>query len=155
MRDPTTQLAEVLTAAARGRGVASVSIVEAAGAEPRAFWIPESTEEPAPAAGREHPPSLELLRLRVYSRGMRKNARDLARPRARRLRFRAVFKADGKWLLGSSPDVPGAFSQERTLRQARASLEEAVRDLVELDPRLAKKLAVKDESVSETLTIRA
>ena len=37
----------MLTAAVSGRGVASVSIVEAAGAEPRAFWIPESTEEPA------------------------------------------------------------------------------------------------------------
>jgi D-alanyl-D-alanine carboxypeptidase len=44
--DLRIQLPDVLTAAARGRGVASVSVIERAGAEPRAFWVPESADEP-------------------------------------------------------------------------------------------------------------
>jgi D-alanyl-D-alanine carboxypeptidase len=39
-------LPEVLVAAARGRGCASVSVIERAGAEPHTFWVPDSAEEP-------------------------------------------------------------------------------------------------------------
>jgi D-alanyl-D-alanine carboxypeptidase len=42
-----TQLPEMLTGAAKGRGVASVAVIEKAGAEPHAYWIPESDREPA------------------------------------------------------------------------------------------------------------
>lgn len=45
--DLRIQLAEVLTATARDRGVASVSLIERGGAEPHAFWVPASTDEPA------------------------------------------------------------------------------------------------------------
>jgi len=41
-----TLLPEML-AAARGRGVASVAVIERAGAEPQAYWVPESDQEPA------------------------------------------------------------------------------------------------------------
>lgn len=41
------QLPEMLSAAAKGRGVASVAVIERAGAEPQACWVPESDEEPA------------------------------------------------------------------------------------------------------------
>lgn len=37
----------MLKAAARGRGVASVAVVERAGANARAYWVPESAKEPA------------------------------------------------------------------------------------------------------------
>ncbi|PYS80160.1 MAG: serine hydrolase [Acidobacteria bacterium] len=37
----------MLMAAARGRGVASVSVIERAGAAPHTFWAPESADEPA------------------------------------------------------------------------------------------------------------
>lgn len=37
----------MLTAATRGRGVASVAVVESAGAEPYASWVPASDQEPA------------------------------------------------------------------------------------------------------------
>jgi len=43
----STQLPGLLTAAAKGRGVASVAVIERAGAEPRAYWVPESDREPA------------------------------------------------------------------------------------------------------------
>jgi len=45
--DLRTQFSEVLTAAAKGRGVASVSVIECGGAEPYAFWVPESVDGPA------------------------------------------------------------------------------------------------------------
>jgi D-alanyl-D-alanine carboxypeptidase len=38
---------EVLTAAARGRGVASVAVIQRAGAAAHASWVPESEQEPA------------------------------------------------------------------------------------------------------------
>ena len=41
-----TPLPELL-AAARGRGVASVAVIERAGAQPQAYWVPESDQEPA------------------------------------------------------------------------------------------------------------
>jgi D-alanyl-D-alanine carboxypeptidase len=45
--DLKSKLPEILTAAARGRGAASVSVIERGGAEPCAFWVPESVDEPA------------------------------------------------------------------------------------------------------------
>jgi D-alanyl-D-alanine carboxypeptidase len=41
-----TRLPEML-AAVRGRGVASVALIERAGAEPQVYWVPESDREPA------------------------------------------------------------------------------------------------------------
>lgn len=41
------QLPEVLAAAARGRGVASVAVIRSAGAAAQASWVPESEQEPA------------------------------------------------------------------------------------------------------------
>ncbi len=43
-KDP---IGAVLTATVRGRGVASVSVIDRAGADPLAFWVPESADEPA------------------------------------------------------------------------------------------------------------
>ncbi|MBL0937643.1 MAG: beta-lactamase family protein [Gemmatimonadaceae bacterium] len=42
-----THLPEMLAAAAKERGAASVAIIEKAGAEPQAYWVPESDLEPA------------------------------------------------------------------------------------------------------------
>jgi D-alanyl-D-alanine carboxypeptidase len=41
------QMREILASAARGRGVASVAVIERAEAEPQAYWVPESDQEPA------------------------------------------------------------------------------------------------------------
>lgn len=43
----STHLPEALTAAARGRGAASVAVVARAGDEPHAYWVPASGGEPA------------------------------------------------------------------------------------------------------------
>jgi D-alanyl-D-alanine carboxypeptidase len=42
-----TQLPEMLTRAVKGRGVASMAVIERAGGEPRSFWVPELDQEPA------------------------------------------------------------------------------------------------------------
>jgi D-alanyl-D-alanine carboxypeptidase len=42
-----TRLSEILTAAAKGRGAASLAVVERAGAEPHASWVPTTGSEPA------------------------------------------------------------------------------------------------------------
>jgi len=44
-----TPLREMLAAATSGRGVASLAVVESAGAEPRACWVPLSESEQEPA----------------------------------------------------------------------------------------------------------
>jgi hypothetical protein len=45
--DLRTRLGELIGAAAAGRGSASVSVLEPAAGELQAFWVPESTDEPA------------------------------------------------------------------------------------------------------------
>jgi D-alanyl-D-alanine carboxypeptidase len=42
-----TRLAEILSTAASGRGVASVAAIKKAGAAPQVYWVPESDVEPA------------------------------------------------------------------------------------------------------------
>jgi len=44
--DLRTGLREALTSEVIGRGVASVSVIERPGAEPHAFWVPASADEP-------------------------------------------------------------------------------------------------------------
>ncbi|MBI5366004.1 MAG: type II toxin-antitoxin system HicB family antitoxin [Planctomycetes bacterium] len=51
----------------------------------------------------------------------------------RLLRVDAVFERHGAWYIGYVPTVPGVNSQERTLKQARASLAGALRELAEMD----------------------
>lgn len=41
------QVLDILAAAARDRGFASVAVIERAGAAPQAYWVPESDQEPA------------------------------------------------------------------------------------------------------------
>ena len=52
-------------------------------------------------------------------------------------RFTAVYEKRGRWYVGYSPDVPGANTQGRTLREARSNLREAI-DLILMHIRTAK-----------------
>ena len=47
MAELRIHLPKMLAAAVRGRGVASVSVIERAGTEPQTFWVPGSADEPA------------------------------------------------------------------------------------------------------------
>jgi predicted RNase H-like HicB family nuclease len=50
------------------------------------------------------------------------------------LTFRAVYEKHGSWYVGYIPEVPGVNAQERTLKEARRSLNAALREPAELDP---------------------
>ncbi|MBA3946759.1 MAG: type II toxin-antitoxin system HicB family antitoxin [Herpetosiphonaceae bacterium] len=47
--------------------------------------------------------------------------------------FTAVFTQDGDWWLGWIEELPGANAQERTLDEARKSLQEAVQSILEVN----------------------
>lgn len=44
--------------------------------------------------------------------------------------YSAVFEQEGEWWIGHVEELPGALAQERTLDEARASLREAIADII-------------------------
>jgi len=46
-------------------------------------------------------------------------------------RFTFVIKRDGKWFIGSCPQVPGANGQGRTLKSCSRSLVQAINLLID------------------------
>ena len=44
--------------------------------------------------------------------------------------FHAIFEKDGEWWIASAVEISGAFSQGKTIEEARANLLEAVRELM-------------------------
>jgi len=52
--------------------------------------------------------------------------------------FTAVYQRDGEWWLGFVEELPGANAQERTLKEARESLREAVSDVLEANRELTR-----------------
>ncbi|RKY04841.1 type II toxin-antitoxin system HicB family antitoxin [Candidatus Poribacteria bacterium] len=46
-------------------------------------------------------------------------------------RFTAVFERDGEWWIGYVEELPGANAQGRTLEEARESLKEAIKLVIE------------------------
>ena len=41
-------------------------------------------------------------------------------------RFRVVIDKNDKWYIGSSPDVPGALTQGRTIQEVKENMKEAI-----------------------------
>ena len=46
----------------------------------------------------------------------------------------AIIERRGRWYVGTVAEVPGVNVQERTLREARAALREALDELAEIAP---------------------
>ena len=66
--------------------------------------------------------------------------------------FTAVFERDGEWYIAYCPEIPGANGQGRTKEEARESLVEAIRLI--LDDRREEGLrAVPPEAEGETVTL--
>jgi predicted RNase H-like HicB family nuclease len=66
--------------------------------------------------------------------------------------FTAILERDGDWWIAYSPEVPGANGQGRTKDEARESLVEAIRLI--LDVRRTDALrGVPDDAVRETVVI--
>lgn len=46
------------------------------------------------------------------------------------MQFNAIFERDHEWWVASAVEIPGAFSQGKTLEEARENLLDAVRELI-------------------------
>lgn len=69
--------------------------------------------------------------------------------------FTAVFEQRGEWWLGWVEELPGANAQERTLEEARESLREAVRDIIEVNRELAREETNGRTVIRESLSLTA
>jgi predicted RNase H-like HicB family nuclease len=66
--------------------------------------------------------------------------------------FTVVFERDGEWHIAYCPEIPGANGQGRTKREARESLVEAIRLI--LDDRREEGLrGVPPDAERETVTL--
>ncbi len=68
--------------------------------------------------------------------------------------FTAVFERDGEWIVAFCPEVPGANGQGRSKEDARESLAEAIRLILE-DRRQDGLRGVPEEAERETITVVA
>ncbi len=69
--------------------------------------------------------------------------------------FHAIFEKDGQWWVASAVEIPGAFSQGKTIEAARENLLDAVRELMVARRELAEvEIAGKSEIVREELAIQ-
>jgi predicted RNase H-like HicB family nuclease len=67
--------------------------------------------------------------------------------------FTAIFERDGEWYIAYSPEVPGANGQGRTKEEARSSLVEAIKLILE-DRREEGLRGVPPDAERETVTVK-
>lgn len=67
--------------------------------------------------------------------------------------FTAVFEGEGDWVIAYCPEIPGANGQGRTKEEARASLVDAIRLILE-DRREDGLRGVPPHAECETVTVR-
>jgi predicted RNase H-like HicB family nuclease len=68
-------------------------------------------------------------------------------------RYTAVFEQVDNWWTGFVEELPGCNVQERTLDEARASLKEAIQDVLQANRELARREAVGHEVVREAVAV--
>jgi predicted RNase H-like HicB family nuclease len=66
--------------------------------------------------------------------------------------FTAVFERDGEWHIAHCPEIPGANGQGRTKQEARESLVEAIRLILD-DRREEGQRGVPPSAERETVTL--
>ncbi len=67
--------------------------------------------------------------------------------------FTAIIERDGDWYIAYCAEIPGANGQGRTKEEARESLAEAIRLVLE-DRREETLRGVPSEAMRETVTIK-
>jgi predicted RNase H-like HicB family nuclease len=67
--------------------------------------------------------------------------------------FTAVFKREGGWVLGWVEELPGANVQERTIEEARESLKEAIRLIIESNRQSARGEDAGEDVVREQVAV--
>lgn len=65
----------------------------------------------------------------------------------------AVYQRRGEWWIGFAEELPGANTQERTLDEARESLKEAVRLIIEANREIARRETEGSEVVREEIQV--
>ncbi len=63
------------------------------------------------------------------------------------LRFRLEYWKDGDWYVGRLPQVPGVFSQGRTLEELEDSIRDAYRLMLEEQPPPAAESSVQTKEI--------
>ena len=67
--------------------------------------------------------------------------------------FTAIIEEDGPWFIAYSPEIPGANGQGRTRDDARASLAEAIKLILE-DRREDGLRGLPPDAIRDTITIK-
>lgn len=68
--------------------------------------------------------------------------------------FQAIYERDGEWWIATAIEIPGAFSQGKSLEEARANLLDAVRELTLARRSLMEsEIKGKADIVQEMLTL--
>ena len=68
-------------------------------------------------------------------------------------KFTAMYKKSGKWYLGWVLEVPGANTQGKTLREAKANLREALSLVLEANEEIWRRELGKGKIISESLAL--
>jgi predicted RNase H-like HicB family nuclease len=67
--------------------------------------------------------------------------------------FMAIIEQDGAWLIAYSPEIPGANGQGKTKEEARESLAEAIKLILE-DRREDGLRGISPDAICEKIIIR-
>jgi len=67
--------------------------------------------------------------------------------------YTAVFEQHGDWWVGYVEELPGAHTQEHTLDEARDSLKEAARLIIEANRDIVRRATAGKSVVRERLTL--
>jgi predicted RNase H-like HicB family nuclease len=67
--------------------------------------------------------------------------------------FTALYEKRGKWIVATVAEIPGVNTQGRTMREARANLQDALRLILECNRRLAEETFRPDELVKERVRL--
>lgn len=68
-------------------------------------------------------------------------------------RYTGVFEQVGEWWIGFVEELPGCNVQERSLDEARASLKEAIRDILQANRELARREAEGHQVLREAVAV--
>lgn len=67
--------------------------------------------------------------------------------------FTAIIEQDGPWYIAYSPEIPGANGQGKTKEEARESLAQGIRLILE-DRREDGLRGIPADAIRETITVR-
>ncbi len=67
--------------------------------------------------------------------------------------FTAIFEETEGWIVGYVEELPGAIVQERTLDEARESMKEVIRDVLDANREIHAKATSGGRRVREEVTV--